>query len=181
MILSLLAAVVLTGTEPSAAALAPRFVLVQDALPGQQPTYAGWTRAQLQTELLRLEDARPSVAGPVTMLVIGAVIGVGDLVVFFFGGLIALLSSSGFPVTFSVGVSVAAVIAVGLLVVGGILLKGISQERSESTKQIDQVKSAIDQLTSPPVEPPPMAPPPAMPFLQVRLSAPWIAVTLARF
>ena len=183
MILSLLAAVVLTGSEPSAAGLAPHFVQVQEALPGTQPSYEGWTRPQLESEIRRLEDLRPGLGGPITLMAIGAGVGVIDLVIFLFGGLIALLGGGGFSPGVTIGISIFAVIAAGLLIVGGILLKGISKERSDYGRQIEGVKAALEALSAPPaVEPPPHAPPPAMPFpQQVMISPPWIAVTLARF
>jgi hypothetical protein len=181
MILSLLAAVVLTGSEPSAAALAPRFTQVQDALPGEQPSFAGWTRAQLEAEVRRLEDLRPSMGGPITFMAIGAAVLVVDFVAFFFAGFIALLSNTGFPPGATIGISIAALIGAGLLVIGSILLRGIMKERSEYGRQIDLVKAALEAMSPTPIEPPPNVPP-AMPIPpQVMLSAPWIAVTLARF
>lgn len=182
MILSILAAVVLTGAEPSAAGLAGRFVQVQDALPGQQPTYAGWTRAQLETEGRRLEDERPGIGGPVAMMAIGAALGAVDLIALFFGGLVALLGGN-LDAGYIISVSLTAVVAIGLMVVAGILLKGLSKERAENTRRIDEVKSAIERLMPAPFEPPPNVPP-AMQLpvpMQVRGPAPLIAVTLARF
>ena len=181
MILSLVAAVVMTSTGPSAANLAPRFVQVQDALPAQQPTFDGWTREQLETELRRLDETRPSLAGPVTLMAVGGAVGVIDLVVFLFGGFIVTVTNTRFDTGIIIGMSLAAVIAAGLLIVGGILLRGISKDRSEVGRQMDLVKEAIERLTPTRVEPPPNVPP-AMPFpQQVMGPAPLIAVTLARF
>lgn len=184
MILSLVAAAVLTGSEPSAAALADRFVQVQQALPGEQPTatgYEGWTKAQLHTELRRLEDARPGLGGPISLMAIGAAIGIVDLVVVLFGGFIVLVSGTRFDTGVIVAMAVFGVIAAGLLIVGGILLKGISTERREYGAQIDLIKTALEAMAPAPVEPPPNVPP-AMPFpQQVMGPSPLIAVTLARF
>ena len=181
MILSLVAAAVMTGSEPSAAALAARFVQVQDALPGEQPTYDTWTRGQLETEIRRLEDLRPSLGGPITMLAIGAAIGVVDLVIFLFGGLIVLLSNGRFDTGLIIGMSLFGVIAAGLLIIGGILVRGVASERSGYNRQIDTVKAVLERLTPVPVEPPANVPP-AMPFpQQVQGTPPFIAVTLARF
>jgi hypothetical protein len=185
MFLSLLAATLLTGAEPSAAGLADRFVRVQQALPGEQPAYAGWTRRQLESELRRLDDVRPSIAGPVTMLAVGAAVAGIDFVLVAFGGLIALLGGGGFDPGFTIGVSITAVIAVGLLVMSIILLKGLNKERAANSEQADAVKKAIERLTPAtpaPVDPRQIPPPPLAPFpMQVRLTAPLIVVTLARF
>lgn len=183
MILSLLAAVVMTGTEPSAAGLADRFVQVQESLPGQQPTYQGWTRRQLEAEMRRLDDLRPSLGGPISMMAIGAAVAVVDFVVFLFGGLIALLSGGGFDTGVVVVMGIGAVVAAGLIILGAILLKGISKERGDYGRQMDLVKAAIEALTPSPMEPPPQ-PPPSMqtPFpMQVMATPLFITVTLARF
>lgn len=166
--------------EPSAAALAPRFVEVQAALPGEQPAYEGWTRAQLETETRRLEDERPGIGGAVTMIAIGGAITVIDLLAVMMGGLIALTGGGGFSTGFTVGVSVVLVCAVGLLIVGGILLRGALTERKEYSRQLEEVKAAIERLAPSPAAPPPRLPP-AQPFPQVRAAPPLIAVTLARF
>jgi hypothetical protein len=184
MLLTLLAAGVLTALEPSSAALAPRFVQVQQALPGEQPTaYDGWTKAQLEAEVERLEDLRPSKVGPVIMVITGAVVGGFDLAVFLLGGFLVTIVGGSFDTGTIAGMSVFGVIAVGLLIVGGILLKRISAERSEYDRQIAEVTAAIERLVTPaPMEPPPNVPP-AMPhFPQVMApSAPTITLTLARF
>jgi hypothetical protein len=108
-------------------------------------------------------------------------VGAIDLVALMLVSLVTLLSNTGFAPGFTIGVSVFGVIAVGLLIVGGILLRGIARERADYGAQIDRVKAAIEGLTPTPVEPP-VNVPPAMPFpQQVMGPSPWIAVTLARF
>ncbi len=188
MILSVFSLVAMThlgalaAHPPSATALAARFVQVQAALPGEQPTYAGWSRGELLAEVQRLEDARPGIGGPIAMITIGACIGVVDLIAFLFVGLASLLNgNTGFAPGFTIGVSVVGVLAVGLLIVGVILLRGISKERADLSRQIETVKAAIQQLIPAPNEPRPNVPERPAPFLQVRGSTPLIAVTLARF
>lgn len=194
--LALVAAVVLVGSEPSAASLAPRFVQVQAALPGEQPTveapppepYVGWTRGQLELELLRLEDLRPSLGLPIALLASGAAIAVIDFVVFFFAGFLALVGGTGLPVPVTAGIVVAALIAVGMIVIGAILISRTVQDRKQLGVQIDLVRAAIDKLRAPadPVPPapspddPPPPPPPAFPQ-QVLWAPSLVTVTLARF
>ncbi len=182
MILSVLAAAVLSSTEPSAADLAVRFVQVQQALPGEQPTFEGWTRAQLQAEARRLEDERPGLGGPIAMMAVGGAIGVIDLVVVFLGGVFALLTRGGFDPGFTIGVSIVGLVAAGLLIAGGILLRGLSYDRNRLGQQLDRVNQAIERLSAP-VEPPRDIPPAMQPPSpqQVRFSTPMIGVTLARF
>ena len=183
--LSLLAAAVLTSSEPSAAALAPRFVEVQAALPGEQPTYAGWTRQQLQQEIDRLEDERPGIGLQVTLIAVGAAVGVVDLLALMVGGLIAL-GGTRIDTTYTVALIGFAVGAIGLLVVGGIFLRAAIKDRAEYNKEIEKLKQAILDLApaapmGPP--PPPLAPPPPGTQFppQVQFTPPWFAVTLARF
>lgn len=193
--LSLVAAMVVMASEPSAAGLAPRFVQVQAASPGEQPTaetYAGWSRGQLELEQQRLVDLRPSPGLPIALLASGAAIVLIDLVVVMFAGLIALTGSTGLPVPVTAGIATAAFVGAGMIIIGVILLVRILGERRELGAQIDGVKAAIERLSTgapPPTnepepvpEPRPSEPPASTPYpLQVQWAPSIVTVTLARF
>lgn len=182
--LSVFAAAIVTLSEPSAAGLAGRFVQVQQALPGEQPAYEGWSKQQLKLELDRLDETRPGIGLPVTMIAVGAAIGGVDAIVVFFGGLIALFGGGGLPITFTVAAIVFAVGAVGLIVTGIVFLRAAQAERREQDTQVEAVREGLKRFEAPkvPAGPAPIVPPPAsFPGPQVQLSSPWFAVTLARF
>lgn len=192
--LALVASMVVTFAGPSAAGLAPRFVQVQAALSGAQPTavdpqdpYAAWTRPQLEQEWRRLDDLRPGMGLPITLLAVGAAVLVIDFVVFFFGGLIALTGGSGIPVPLTAGIVVAAIAGVGMILTGIYFIVRIGQERRDLGQQIDLIKAAIEKRNTeaaPPAPPPENTPPPPPDVpLQVRRgwAPPLVLVTVARF
>lgn len=180
--LSLLAVVVMTGFEPSASDLSARFKLVEDEVPVMPAQYVGWSRRQLDAEFERLEGLRQGMGGPIALMVTGVVIAAGDVVVLFFAGLFTLVGRNRIDTNLVVGMSVAAVVAAGLIIVGVIFLQRILGERVAVGRELDLVKSAIDALVPPPVPEPGPRPPPVTPYpLQVKAPSLSIAVTLARF
>ncbi len=183
--LSVLAVVVMTGFEPSASDLSAKFRLVDDA--GPMPAqYAGWSRRQLDAELERLDNLRPSLGGPIALMVSGVVLAAGDVVVLLFAGLFTLVGRNRIDTGLIIGMSIVGVIAAGLIIVGGILLGRITSERNVVGREMDLVKAAIDALVPLPTPAPgPNAPPPVPPATApypLQVMAPLsIAVTLARF
>jgi hypothetical protein len=177
-----LLAATLFASAPNAAALAPRFVQVQEAAPAEQPTvnsYAGWTREQLVEERVRLELVRPGLGMPIGIIAAGGGAFVIDAVILLWGGFLALFGATFSPVT--IGVIIVFAVLGSLGVGAGIyLLLPVLKERSAVGAQMDQVDALLEEHpTAPPAQPDPG--PGLQPPLQIQLSAPASRVLLARF
>ncbi len=180
--LSLLAAAVLTSTEPSAALLAPHFVLAltQEPAPTVAPRpdlYAGRSKRWLMSEVRYLEASRPAIAPQA--LVAGG--GAALLIVSIIGAVLPNPPCCGATgkmpgellAVFGIAGSVA-------MVVGGLLLFMATGKTAKVEAEIDAAQLALERASEDPIAPPPGAPPAAMPP-QVRLPPPAIGFTVAQF
>ena len=135
------------------------------------PSYAGWTRAQLEQEYDRLKEARPSLGLPISLMASGGAVLAVSLNLLLLG----LLSSGGVnssAVPFLVVFGIAGTGGAAMLVIGGILLSRVAPERRPYSQQMDEVqrllKEGEDQRQyapeapeAPPIiGPPPEGPPP---------------------
>lgn len=203
--LSLFAAVVLssTGSEPSAAVLAPHFV---DALaqadeappppppmpgpeaapapaahptPADAPTradpYAGKSHGWLRAEKMFLEESRPTIA-PL------ALIAGGGAALLFISVLSAVIRPGlgGLSPLPGGWLALFGIMGGAGLVAGGIMLFFAMARASQIDSELEAVKDALDRVAEPPPPAQPEDIPAAMPP-QVRLPPPAINVTLARF
>lgn len=156
----------------------------------KRPSLDAMTRTQLARELKRLEDARPSFAGPIVAMAIGYPLLIAGLAVAFVGfGSFAISSSSTLAIVGFLLVGVGAIMGVaGFIValIGTIKLATRFGARRASAEEIDEVQRKIDELDQRPVvqplPPPDIAPPPPPPLPpEANLVRPGPMMTLATF
>ena len=151
---------------------APRSVrLVQDTPPAPDlPSYAGWSRPQLQQEYARLKDTRPGLGLPIALMSSGG----GAAVLLLYAAVLALGTGGGLTSITVPLIAVFAVMGIGgaaMIAIGGILLSRIIPERRPYSLQMDEIDRLLKEGTETderryvpdgsPVEGPPPPPPPA--------------------
>jgi hypothetical protein len=144
-------------------------------MPGAPETATAATAAKMRADLEMLEDSKPSIAGGLTMTIIGGVGVVAGLGISYFALIFALIGSGG--AAFIVGL-VTLGIAVPILVVGIVLLVRAGHERRAIDHDKASIRQQLFQLEHP-TAPGPSAPTPVLSPLQVR--GPDTAVLIAEF
>lgn len=174
--------------------LSDRIVRVDDEVqPQPLPSIDQMTRAQMETEVRRVEAERPSLAMPIVLLSVGVGAAVTGIVLAETGYLSwlsanALFSRGGRGLQTSEAIllgvgAVALVVGVVLIIVGAVKLKHRINERRSYGEKLDELHQRIDQGGTPQVPPPaedPMVPPPPPPP-QAGVSGPAPHFVLATF
>jgi len=140
--------------------------------------YSTWSRDDLRREYNRLDLERPSVAFPITLMVVGGIAFVSGL----YAGLLALIGSisGGASTTLLVVTGVLCLAGLGLLLSGVVLLVGTLKDRRQMGTEMDRIK---EQLNGGPQQMPPSGPPmgPLPPGPSQVFAPPAPGIQLARF
>lgn len=165
-----------------------RFRLVSDEEDEARPSLEAMTQAQLTAELRRLDETRPSLVGPIVMLVVGAALAVPGYIVInilsptlltlgtnaTMNGTAVLLAYLGF-----IGAGVLCIVGIVLVIIGTVKLirrilakKGHSEEVLAVQQRLDTINAqppAVPEAPPPPLPPPPpLAPPSASLVIPLR-------------
>ncbi len=104
-------------------------------------SYDGWSVEQLRAESRRLNDNKPSIAGPIVLLAVGAGLGVFIGAPFTYAGIVALAAGYGSGLLiFGLAVLLP---AIAMAVIGGIWLGARLSERHAVGEQIDEIERRI--------------------------------------
>jgi hypothetical protein len=119
--------------------------------PGAPSASVAATAAKMRADLEMLEDSKPSIAGGLTMTIIGGVGTVAAIGILYFSLIFALLGSGG-------GVFIAGLVTLGIavpiLVVGIILMVRASHERRAIDRDMSSIRQQLRTLEHPPVPAP---------------------------
>lgn len=164
-----------------------RFRLVSDEEDEARPSLEAMTQAQLTAELRRLDETRPSLVGPIVMLVVGAALAVPGYIVInilsptlltlgtnaTMNGTAVLLAYLGF-----IGAGVLCIVGIVLVIIGTVKLirrilakKGHSEEVLAVQQRLDTINAqppAVPEAPPPLPPPPPLAPPSASLVIPLR-------------
>ncbi len=140
---------------------APRFSARLVDAEAAPPDYSTWTHEQLLKEYDRLDNERPSLAMPITLMATGGVAFVVGLYV----GLITLVltAAGGSTTTLLILTAVLCLGGAGLLVSGIVMLIGVLHDRRDMNVQMDAIRARLDGQTPPPGPGGPEVPPPPPP------------------
>lgn len=165
----------------------PTRVRLVDVAEDPTPNYETWTRVQLRTEYDRLDDLRPGIGIPLT-LILGGVTGTAITSIWFVSAATAFF---GIEVTLAAALGISIVIFAGLAVVGTILLVRLWPERKAINHQMDTIEDIYRAgfWRSPqkpcPETPGPVGPPPTVPpvpeYRPSQVGVPAIPITVATF
>ncbi|MBS1150029.1 MAG: hypothetical protein H6Q89_1727 [Myxococcaceae bacterium] len=141
------------------------------APPAELPSYAGWSKAQLEREYDRLKEERPSIGLPIALMSSGA----AALAISLNLVMLGLLSAGGVNNASIPFLAVFGIVGTGgaaMLIIGGIVLSRVLPERRPYSLQLDEVQRLLkeggeelapEQRQYVPDAPPIIGPPPEGP------------------